>query len=94
MLSIGGDMFVRTGILNLFLAYTTRVANQLGADAGAAHQVIRQMWVFTALVLDAFAATVQSLVGFFIGQDSLSTVKQVVRVGFGGASELVLSWPL
>ncbi|MCD6424599.1 MAG: MATE family efflux transporter [Anaerolineales bacterium] len=81
LLSIGGDMFIRTGILNLFLAYTTRVANQLGADAGAAHQVIRQMWVFTALVLDAFAATVQSLVGFFIGQDSLSTVKRVVRVG-------------
>ena len=81
LLSIGGDMFVRTGILNLFLAYTTRVANQLGADAGAAHQVIRQMWVFTALVLDAFAATVQSLVGFFIGQDSLTHVKRVVRVG-------------
>jgi len=81
LLSIGGDMFVRTGILNLFLAYTTRVANQLGADAGAAHQVIRQMWVFTALVLDAFAATVQSLVGFFIGRDSLVHVKQVVRVG-------------
>ena len=81
LLSIGGDMFVRTGILNLFLAYTTRVANQLGADAGAAHQVIRQMWVFTALVLDAFAATVQSLVGFFIGLDSLAHVKRVVRVG-------------
>ncbi|HDD62301.1 MAG TPA: MATE family efflux transporter [Chloroflexi bacterium] len=82
LLSIGGDMFIRTGILNLFLAYTTRVANQLGADAGAAHQVIRQMWVFTALVLDAFAATVQSLVGFFIGRDSLSNAKHVVRVGF------------
>ena len=82
LLSIGGDMFIRTGILNLFLAYTTRVANQLGADAGAAHQVIRQMWVFTALVLDAFAATVQSLVGFFIGRDSLSSAKHVVRVGF------------
>ena len=81
LLSIGGDMFVRTGILNLFLAYTTRVANQLGTDAGAAHQVIRQMWVFTALVLDAFAATVQSLVGFFIGRDSLTHVKRVVRVG-------------
>ncbi len=81
LLSIGGDMFVRTGILNLFLAYTTRVATQLGTDAGAAHQVIRQMWVFTALVLDAFAATVQSLVGFFIGLDSLSTVKRVAKVG-------------
>ena len=75
LLTVGGDMFVRTGLLNLFLAYTTRTANNLGADAGAAHQVIRQMWVFTALALDAFAAAVQSLVGYFIGQGSVSLAK-------------------
>jgi MATE family multidrug resistance protein len=80
LLRVGRDMFIRTGILNLFLAYTTRVANNLGADAGAAHQVIRQVWVFTALVLDAYAATVQSLVGFFIGKGSISWAKRVVRV--------------
>jgi MATE family multidrug resistance protein len=80
LLQVGGDLFIRTGIINLFLAYTTRVANGLGVDSGAAHQVIRQMWVFTALALDAFAATVQSLVGYFIGQDSLSDAKHVVRV--------------
>ena len=80
LLKVGGDLFIRTGMLNLFLAYTTRVANGLGADSGAAHQVIRQMWVFTALALDAFAATVQSLVGYFIGQESISDAKHVVRV--------------
>ena len=80
ILQVGGDMFIRTGIINIFLAYTTRVANNLGADAGAAHQVIRQMWVFTALALDAYASTVQSLVGFFIGKGSISWVKRVVRV--------------
>jgi len=80
LLQVGGDLFIRTGIINLFLAYTTRVANGLGVDSGAAHQVIRQMWVFTALTLDAFAATVQSLVGYFIGQNSLSDAKHVVRV--------------
>ncbi len=82
LLTVGGDMFVRTGLLNLFLAYTTRTANNLGADAGAAHQVIRQMWVFTALALDAFAAAVQSLVGYFIGQGSVSLAKHVSRIGF------------
>ncbi|MCJ7715701.1 MAG: MATE family efflux transporter, partial [Anaerolineales bacterium] len=82
LLSIGGDMFVRTGLLNLFLAYTTRAANQIGADAGAAHQVIRQMWVFTALALDAFAAAVQSLVGYFVGYKDLTAVKNVTRVAF------------
>ncbi len=106
LLQVGGDLFVRTGLLNLFLAYTTRVANELGADSGAAHQVIRQMWVFTALALDAFAATVQSLVGYFMGQKSLSDAKHVVRValiwstGTGillgalmwGGRNLVINW--
>ncbi|MGB2965224.1 MAG: MATE family efflux transporter [Anaerolineales bacterium] len=80
LLQVGGDLFVRTGILNLFLAYTTRVANNIGADAGAAHQVIRQVWVFNALALDAYASTVQSLVGYFFGKESISWSKQVVRV--------------
>jgi MATE family multidrug resistance protein len=62
------------------LIYTTRAANQIDPNSGAAHQVLRQMWVFTALALDAFAATVQSLVGFFIGQGSISNAKYVVRV--------------
>lgn len=79
LLTIGGDMFVRTGLLNLFLAYTTRAANNIGADAGAAHQVIRQMWVFTALALDAFAAAVQSLVGYFIGLGSVKLARKVTR---------------
>ena len=80
IMKIGGDMFIRTGMLNLFLIYTTRSANQISPNAGAAHQVLRQMWVFTALALDAFAASVQSLVGFFIGQGSVSNAKSVVRV--------------
>lgn len=86
LLTIGGDMFVRTGLLNLFLAYTTRAANTIGADAGAAHQVIRQMWVFTALALDAFAAAVQSLVGYFIGQGSVRLARKVTRTS--------LSWSI
>lgn len=80
ILRIGGDMFIRTGMLNLFLIYTTRAANQISPNSGAAHQVLRQMWVFTALALDAFAATVQSLVGFFIGQGSVPNAKFVVRI--------------
>lgn len=83
ILKIGGDMFVRTGMLNLFLLYTTRAANQIGPNAGAAHQVLRQMWVFTALVLDALASSVQSLVGFFIGRSSVPEAKRVVRIALG-----------
>ncbi len=81
LLKVGGDLFLRTALLNVFLAYTTRVTNQIGSDAGAAHQVIRQLYGFTSLTLDAYASTVQSLVGYYIGQESIQWAKKVVLVG-------------
>jgi MATE family multidrug resistance protein len=83
LLRVGGDLFVRTGLLTFFLAYTTRAATRIGADAGAAHQVIRQVYGFTSLALDAYASTVQSLVGYFIGKHEMGWVRRVVRVGAG-----------
>jgi MATE family multidrug resistance protein len=80
LLRIGGDLFVRTGLLNLFLILATRTATLGGAEAGAAHQVIRQFWVFTALLLDAFAITCQSLVGFFMGQGLLDQARRAAGV--------------
>ncbi|MEK6221804.1 MAG: MATE family efflux transporter, partial [Chloroflexota bacterium] len=82
LLRVGRDLFMRTALLNFFLAFTTRAANNIGADAGAAHQVIRQVYSFTGLTLDAFALTVQSLVGYFMGQASIQWAKKVARVGF------------
>ena len=81
LLRVGGDLFVRTGLLTFFLAYTTRAATRISADAGAAHQAIRQVYGFTSLALDAYAATVQSLVGYFFGRNSMKWVKRVVHVG-------------
>ena len=81
LLKVGGDLFVRTGLLTFFLAFTTRAATQIGADAGAAHQAIRQVFLFTSLALDAYASTVQSLVGYFVGQDALVWAKKVVVTG-------------
>jgi len=81
LLSVGGDLFIRTGLLTFFLAFTTRAATSIGPDAGAAHQAIRQVFLFTGLALDAYASTVQSLVGFFVGRDSLVWAKKVVMTG-------------
>ena len=67
LLAIGRDMFVRTGMLIMFLLLATRSATRLGPDAGAAHQAIRQVWMFTSLFLDAAAITAQSLVGYYYG---------------------------
>jgi MATE family multidrug resistance protein len=77
---IGRDLFVRTGLLTAFFIFTTRAATRIGADAGAAHQAIRQVWVFTALFLDAYAITGQSLIGYFMGPGRLEQARRVARL--------------
>ncbi|MCY4018580.1 MAG: MATE family efflux transporter [Chloroflexi bacterium] len=77
LMRVGRDLFIRTGSLTLFTLVATRVATQMGAEAGAAHQVIRQFWFFTALVLEAFATTAQSLIGYFFGSGQMRSAKRV-----------------
>jgi MATE family multidrug resistance protein len=77
LLQIGGNLFLRTGLLTIFLLLTTRVATQIGVQSGAAHQAIRQFWLFAALGLDALAITAQSLVGYFIGSHWGAQAKRV-----------------
>lgn len=77
---VGRDMLVRTGSLTLFLVLATRAATRQGPEAGAAHQVIRQVWTLTALLLDAFAATAQSLIGYFLGAGSIALARRVAWV--------------
>lgn len=77
---IGGDMFVRTGCVCLFLLLCTRFATKAGAESGAAHQAIRQFFVFLALFLDAFAISGQSLIGYFVGRADRSTARRVASL--------------
>ena len=67
LLTIGRDMFVRTGMLIVYLLLATRSASRIGPEAGAAHQAVRQFWMFTSLFLDAAAITAQSVVGYYCG---------------------------
>jgi MATE family multidrug resistance protein len=91
LFGIGLDLFFRTGALLLFLALATRAANRLGVEAGAAHQAVRQFWVFTAFLLDAYAVAAQSLVGFFLAAGERPVARRVARIaclwglGTGGA---------
>ena len=80
LIQIGGDLFVRTGMLMLFMLLTTRIATLISAESGAAHQAIRQVWLFTALGLDALAITAQSLVGYFVGAQQMGAAKRVAWV--------------
>jgi MATE family multidrug resistance protein len=80
LLRVGRDLFLRTGLLLLFLFLATRTATQAGANSGAAHQALRQIWLLTALLLDAYAATAQSLVGYFIGASRIALARRVAGV--------------
>lgn len=84
---VGRDIVLRTALLTAFLVVTTREATRIGADAGAAHQAIRQFWIFTALFLDAFAIAGQSLIGYFVDdREQARKVAVVVLIwsfGFG-----------
>jgi MATE family multidrug resistance protein len=80
LFKIGGDLFIRTGLLTAFYMITTRAATRIGADAGAAHQAVRQIWVFSFLFLDAYATTGQSLVGYFIGPRLIKQTRKVARI--------------
>lgn len=77
---VGRDLFLRTGLLTLFLLFTTREATRLGADPGAAHQVVRQGYLLTAFLLDAYAASAQSLVGYFLGAGRVALARRVAGV--------------
>ncbi|WP_347881029.1 MATE family efflux transporter [Pseudodesulfovibrio sp. S3-i] len=79
LMKVGGDLFIRTGAVLVYLALCTRVANRFGPDQGAAYQAIRQFFIFSALFLDAFAITGQSLVGFFLGTGDRFQARRVAR---------------
>ncbi|MGD8376663.1 MAG: MATE family efflux transporter [Acidobacteriota bacterium] len=93
LLVVGRDLFLRTGLLTVFLLLTTRAATRMGPHAGAAHQAVRQVWVFTALVLDAFAAAAQSLIGYFRGAGLTDVMRRVafVACAWSAGTGLVLS---
>ena len=81
LFSVGRDMVIRTGSLLFFLLVSTRFAIQLGAEEGAAHQAIRQSFMLVAFLLDAYAASTQSLVAWFIGAGRTELGRRVAGVG-------------
>jgi MATE family multidrug resistance protein len=80
LLRVGRDLFFRTGSLILFIVLATRAATLLGADEGAAHHVIRQFWILSALLLDAFGAAAQSLIGFFLGAGQIVYARRAAAI--------------
>ncbi len=93
LLQAGGDLIIRTGLLTLFLVLATRSATRIGPDAGAAHQAIRQVWVFANFFLDATAITAQSLIGFFFGSGHIREARRVAALvcGWSAGAGIVMA---
>ena len=90
LMKIGGDMFLRTALLTGFLVLGTRAATQIGAEAGAAHHVIRQVYLFSALALDAVAITAISLIGWYVGSGLIGGARRVAALTCGWSLALGL----
>lgn len=80
LLRAGRDLVVRSGLLTLFLLFSTRVANQIGPEAGAAHQAMRTLWLFGSWLADGFGTCAQSLVGFFFGAAQIPQARRAAAV--------------
>ncbi|MCE2488422.1 MAG: MATE family efflux transporter [Anaerolineae bacterium] len=80
LLRAGRDLVVRSGLLTVFLLLSTRVANQIGPEAGAAHQAMRTLWLFGSWLSDAFGTSAQSLVGYFLGAAQLRQARRAAAV--------------
>ncbi len=84
-LSVGRDLVLRTAVFQLNFLVAASVAARMGAAQIAAHQIAMQLWMFLALVLDAYAVAAQSLVGAALGaarqQEARKVAWRVTRLG-------------
>lgn len=94
LLRVGEDLFIRTGLLTLFILLTTRAANDISPEAGAAHQAIRTVWLFLGFLMEGYAVTVQSLVGYFLGANRVDVARRAAKLatlwGLGTGSILTV----
>ena len=86
-LVLGRDLLVRAAVLQLAFAAAAAVVARSGTAELGAHQIALQLWLFLALVLDAYAIAAQTLVGTALGAgrpaDARATAARVVRWGLG-----------
>lgn len=92
-LRIGGELAVRTFALIGTLALATAVATRLGSIQVAAHQVVIQLWILLALVVDALAVAAQAMVGKYrgSGEGVAARVVSMRLLGWGLGTGLALA---
>lgn len=85
-LVLGRDLLVRGVTFQICFLSAAAVAARFGAASVAAHQVALQLWMFTALALDAVAIAAQALVGAALGSHDVAGARATAaRIGWIGA---------
>jgi putative MATE family efflux protein len=84
-LTVGRDLILRSLAFQACFVSATSVAAHASTAAVGAHQVVLQLWVFLALVLDSIAIAAQSLVGAALGAGEERYAKGLARqvTGYG-----------
>lgn len=82
---LGGYMLVRTLALTAALTGSTAIAARMSDVDVAAHQVVLQLWLLSALALDAIAIAGIALIGKRVGEDDApgaeSAARRMIRYG-------------
>jgi len=96
LMRIGGDLLVRTGALLAAFTLASAVLARDSEPALAAHQVAMQLFIFLALVLDAFAIAGQILVGRMLGAGDAVAAHAAARrmIGWSFAAGVVFALAL
>jgi len=74
-LGIGRDFMLRSLAFQACWISATAVAAHTSVAAVGAHQVVLQLWMFLALLLDALAIAAQSLIGAALGAEDGPTAR-------------------
>lgn len=92
-LVLGGAIVVRTVLLVTALSAATAVAARSGTAAVGAHQVVSQLWLLSAMTVDALAIAAQTLVAEALGRGEGVAARRLgdLLLGMGLATGVVLA---
>jgi putative MATE family efflux protein len=76
---VGAPLFLRTCCLRAAGLSSLWVASSLGAVQLAAHQIVSNVWMFSALSTDALAIAAQALVGASLGSGDAGELRAVKK---------------
>lgn len=79
LMRVGGEIAVRTTALVGSFFFATAVLGRVGAASVSAHQIVFQLFIFIALVLDAIAIAGQVIVGRLLGAGDADQARAAAR---------------